>query len=39
MIRQIEELSMSACPALQTHLFDGWVLRELLMGIPKGQIL
>lgn len=27
MIRLIEELSMSAWPALQTHLYDGWVLR------------
>ena len=27
MIRFIEELSMSAWPALQTHLYDGWVLR------------
>lgn len=25
--RYIEELSMSAWPALQTHLYDGWVLR------------
>lgn len=27
MIRLIEELSMSAWPSLQTHLYDGWVLR------------
>ncbi len=27
MIRYIEELSMSAWPSLQTHLYDGWVLR------------
>ncbi len=27
MIKLIEELSMNAWPALQTKLFDGWVLR------------
>ncbi len=27
MIRFIEELSMNAWPALQTYLYDGWVLR------------
>lgn len=27
MIRHIEELSMNAWPALQTQLYDGWVLR------------
>lgn len=26
-MRYIEELSMSAWPSLQTHLYDGWVLR------------
>ncbi|RKL67428.1 GNAT family N-acetyltransferase [Salipaludibacillus neizhouensis] len=26
-IQKIEELSLNALPALQTHLFDGWVLR------------
>jgi len=27
MIRSIEELSMNAWPSLQTHLYDGWILR------------
>jgi GNAT superfamily N-acetyltransferase len=27
MIRRIEEISMNACPSLQTILYDGWVLR------------
>ena len=27
MIKRIEELSMNAWPSLQTHLYDGWVLR------------
>ncbi len=27
MIKTFEELSMNACPALQTKLYDGWILR------------
>ena len=27
LVQKIEELSMNALPAIQTHIFDGWILR------------